>query len=132
MVERSRDWMKQAERDIENAKYEMRGGFFEWACFLSQQAAEKALKAVYQKLGGEAFGHSVSGLISNLPEGYKAEKELRSKAMGLDKAYIPTRYPNAIPEGAPFEVYTMEEAKRLISYAEEIVKFCKNILSKVG
>jgi len=52
-VERSADWMKQAERDIENAEYEMRGGFYEWACFLSQQAAEKALKSVYQKLGGE-------------------------------------------------------------------------------
>jgi len=52
--------------------------------------------------------------------------------MELDKAYIPTRYPNAVPEGAPFEVYTTEEARRLISYAEEIVKFCKNILSKVG
>ncbi len=124
--------MKQAERDIENAKYEMRGGFFEWACFLCQQAAEKALKAVYQKLGGEAFGHSVSGLLSSLPGDYKAKGGLRSKAVELDKAYIPTRYPNAVPEGAPFEVYTVEEARRLISYAEEIVEFCKDILSKVG
>lgn len=122
--------MKQAERDLENAKFEMKGGFFEWACFLSQQAAEKALKAAYQKLGGEAFGHSVSGLLSNMPAEYKAEDRLKSKAMELDKAYIPTRYPNAIPEGAPFEVYTKEEARRLISYAQEIVKFCKNILSE--
>ena len=51
--------------------------------------------------------------------------------MGLDKAYIPTRYPNAIPEGAPFEIYTKEEAERLILYAEEILRFCKNILSKI-
>ncbi|MEM3383326.1 MAG: HEPN domain-containing protein [Nitrososphaerales archaeon] len=79
---------------------------FEWACFLSQKAAEKALKSVYQRLGAEAFGHSISGLLSNLPETYKVEEELRNKAMELDKAYIPTRYPNAIPEGAPFEVYT--------------------------
>jgi len=124
--------MKQAERDIENAKYEMRGGFHEWACFLSQQAADKALKAVYQKLGGEAFGHSISGLLSNLPKSYRAEERLRSKAMELDKAYIPTRYPNAVPAGAPFEVYSVEEAGRLISYAEEIVKFCKGIFSKIG
>ena len=41
---------------------------------------------------------------------YEAVEELRSKAMELDKAYIPARYPNAIPEGAPFEVYTKEEA----------------------
>lgn len=50
MIERSRDWMKQAERDLENAKYEMKGSFYEWVCFLSQQAAEKAIKAVFQRL----------------------------------------------------------------------------------
>jgi HEPN domain-containing protein len=130
MVERSKDWMKQAERDLQNAKYEMKGGYYEWACFLCQQAAEKAIKAVFQKLGGEAFGHSVSGLLSSLPQGYKVKKELMNKAKELDKAYIPTRYPNSIPEGAPFEVYTEDEARRMISYAEEIVRFCKGILSK--
>jgi len=129
MVERSRDWMKQAERDIENAKYEINGGFYEWACFLSQQAAEKALKSVFQKLNMEVFGHSVSGLLIKLPKKYEVSKSLINKAMELDKAYIPTRYPNSIPEGAPFEVYTREEAERLVSYAEEILKFCKSILS---
>ena len=123
--------MKQAERDLENAKYEMKGGFYEWACFLSQQAAEKALKSVFQKLGGEAFGHSVSALLSSLPPRYKAKKGLMDKAKELDKAYIPTRYPNSIPEGAPFEVYTGDEARRMILYAEEIVRFCKDILSEV-
>ncbi|MGB9659689.1 MAG: HEPN domain-containing protein [Nitrososphaerales archaeon] len=67
------------------------------------------MKAIYQKLGGEVFGHSVSGLLSNLPENYEVGEELRSKAMELDKAYITTRYPNAIPEGTPFEIYTKEE-----------------------
>ena len=52
-----------------------------------------------------------------------------NKAMELDKAYIPTRYPNSIPEGAPFEVYSEMEARRLVSYAEEIVEFCKSMLS---
>lgn len=31
--------------------------------FLAQQASEKAVKAVFQKIGIEAFGHSVAGLI---------------------------------------------------------------------
>lgn len=131
MVERSKDWFRQAERDLENAKYELEGGFYEWACFLSQQAAEKALKAVYQKLGAEAFGHSVFGLASRLPERFKPSEDLLDKARELDKAYIPTRYPNSIPEGAPFEVYTEGEARRLISYAEEILKLCKDILSRI-
>lgn len=131
MVERSKDWLLQAERDLENAKYELKGGYYEWACFLSQQAAEKAVKAVYQKLGAEAFGHSVASLLRNLPESLSPDAELIDVAKELDKAYIPTRYPNVHPAGPPYEAYTETEAKRLISYAERILEFCKGILSKV-
>ncbi len=68
MVERSSDWLKQAKRDLENAEYELKGGYYEWPCFLSKQAAEKAVKAVFQKLRVEAFGHSVAGLLKRLPK----------------------------------------------------------------
>jgi HEPN domain-containing protein len=124
MVEGSRDWVKQAIRDLENARYEVKGGFYEMACFLSQQSAEKAVKAVYQAIGAEASSQSVAGLLLNLPGEFKSPSELVRMARELDKAYIPTRYPNALPEGAPFESYTLEEAERLISYAEQILRFC--------
>lgn len=52
IVGRNQDWMKQAERDLQNTKFEM--GVLRGTCFLSQQAAEKALKAVYQRLSAEA------------------------------------------------------------------------------
>ena len=124
MVERSADWIRQAKRDLENAEYELKGGFYEWACFLSQQAAEKAVKAVFQKLGAEAFGHSVAGLLQRLPESFRPAKE-------LDKAYIPTRYPNVHPEGAPCDIYTEAEARRLIEYAKKIIRYCEDILARI-
>ena len=52
-------------------------------------------------------------------------------ALELDKAYIPTRYPNAHPTGSPRRRYTREEGERLIQYAEEIVRFCSDLLSKI-
>ncbi|MFN3974225.1 MAG: HEPN domain-containing protein [Dehalococcoidia bacterium] len=52
MPERSADWWARAQRDLQNARWEMGGGFYEWACFVAQQAAEKALKSVYHRLGG--------------------------------------------------------------------------------
>ena len=52
MAERSRDRIEQAERDLEQARWSAKGGFHEWACFASQQSAEKAVKAFYQRLGG--------------------------------------------------------------------------------
>ena len=131
MVERSRDWFLQARRDLENARYELKGGYYEWACFLSQQAAEKAVKAVFQRLGAEAFGHSVASLLKKLSERIRVPEELIEVAKELDKAYIPTRYPNAHPEGPPYEAYTRTEAERLISHAERILEFCENILSSL-
>lgn len=68
MVERSKDWMDQAEGDLEHAKSDLRLGFYDWACFPAQQSAGKAVKAVFQKLGAEAWGHSVFDLISSLSD----------------------------------------------------------------
>jgi len=130
MPERSKDWISQARRDLENAEYEMKGGFYEWSCFMSQQAAEKAIKAVFQKLGGEAFGHSVAGLLEKLPEEMRPSEVLIDKAKELDKAYIPTRYPNAHPEGPPFRAYTKKEVRRLLEYAREILEYCESLLSR--
>ncbi len=50
-MERSADWINEAEGDLEHAKNDVRGGFYNWACFSAQQAAKKAVKAVFQKMG---------------------------------------------------------------------------------
>ena len=95
MAERSADWMKQAKRDLEMAKKARESGFYEWACFIAQQAAEKGVKSVYQAKGGSAIGHGIGFLLRGLkvervvvPEGtLKAAKK-------LDGHYIPSRYPD--------------------------------------
>jgi len=131
MVERSRDWMDQAEGDLEHAKSDLKLGFYDWACFSSQQSAEKAVKAVFQKLGAEAWGNSVYDLLLELKNRMDVSDELLEYSLELDKAYIPTRYPNAHPTSSPRRRYTRKEAERLIEYAEKILVFCKNILSKI-
>jgi len=40
MSERSLDWLRQAEKDLEKAKLDIDWCFYEWACFTAQQAAE--------------------------------------------------------------------------------------------
>lgn len=123
--------MDQAERDLELAEKCVLDGFYEWACFLSQQASEKAVKAVFQALGGEAWGHSVTDLLLELPEGYRPSMRLVDLAKEIDKAYIPTRYPNAHPSGPPYKYYTRREAERLVSNAKEIIGYCKGILERI-
>ncbi|MBO3841580.1 MAG: HEPN domain-containing protein [Candidatus Brockarchaeota archaeon] len=131
MVERSADWIDQAEGDLEHAKHDLKSGFYDWACFSAQQSAEKAVKAALQKLGAEAWGHSVYDLLIHLKEKEPVSTMLLEYSLELDKAYIPTRYPNAHPSSSPRRRYTRGEAERLIKYAEEILEFCKSILSKV-
>jgi len=53
MVSRASDWIRQAVRDLEHAKRSIEIRHFEWACFAAHQAAEKAVKALYQHLGME-------------------------------------------------------------------------------
>jgi HEPN domain-containing protein len=130
-MERSADWMDQAEGDLEHARSDLKGGFYDWACFSSQQAAEKALKAVFQKLGAEAWGHSVADLLEELTKSRRIPEELMDLALELDKVYIPARYPNAHPSGSPRKRYTKNEAQRIVEYAARIVNFCKGLLSEL-
>jgi HEPN domain-containing protein len=130
-MERSKDWIDEAEGDLEHAKSDLEQGFYNWACFSAQQSAEKSVKAVFQKMHGEAWGHSVADLLKELSKSYKVSEALIDKALELDKAYIPTRYPNAHPSGSPRRRYTKEEVVRLIKYAEEIFEFCSSLLSTI-
>ena len=49
-MERSADWMDQARGDLQHARSDVEGTFYDWACFSAQQAAEKAVKALFQKM----------------------------------------------------------------------------------
>ncbi|MCD6369043.1 MAG: HEPN domain-containing protein [Thermoproteales archaeon] len=126
MVSRAEDWLRQALRDLEHARRSLKFGDYEWACFAAQQAAEKSVKALYQKLGIEVWGHSVSRMLKSLPQDLKVPEKLIDKAKELDRHYIPTRYPNFHTEGAPLDYYTEEDARRAIEHAREIVEFCRS------
>jgi len=126
LVMRTRDWFRQAVKDLQHAKRSSDAGDFEWACFAAQQAAEKAVKALYQSMHIDAIGHSVSRMMQDLPDSMKPLEDLVEQAKELDKHYIPSRYPNSHPEGAPLDYYTVSEARRAVEGAETIIEFCRN------
>ena len=126
MAERSADWFRQGEADLRHARHACDDEDFSWAAFAAHQAAEKAIKAVFQKLHLEAWGHVLSALLQQLPDAARPSAGLIDAAKELDKHYIPTRYPNGFERGAPVDFYTRGEAERAIAHAESIIEFCRD------
>lgn len=126
MSNRAMDWLKQAERDLDQARDSRSQGRHEWACFAGQQAAEKACKALHLFHGQEAWGHVIVRILEELPAHAVAADDLIEKARVLDNFYVPTRYANGHPEGAPFEHYGPLQSEQAIRYASEILEFCRS------
>jgi HEPN domain-containing protein len=126
MPNRARDWLDQALRDLDQAADSRRAGRHEWACFAAQQAGEKAVKALHLHLGQEAWGHVIARLLAELPGAARPPAALVDKGRVLDTFYIPSRYPNSHPEGAPFEHYGQLQSDEAIRYAGEIVDFVRS------
>lgn len=129
MPRRTEDWLKQADRDLAHADMARRERFFEWACFSAQQAAEKAIKALYQEASELAWGHSVRALLENLPASIGVSDALVDAGKVLDKFYILARHPNGFPSGAPTDYFTEHEAVEAIEHARAILRFCHDHLA---
>jgi HEPN domain-containing protein len=121
VVNRAKDWIAQAERDLRHAEDSAEGGSHEWACFAAHQGAEKAVTALHLYLGQEAWGHVVAKLLRELP--IDVPREFVERGSVLDNFYVPARYPNGHPEGAPFEHYGPRQSKEAIEDARAIFEF---------
>jgi len=126
-MNRWKDWLDQAERDLRRADLDIQYEYWEWACFTSQQAAEKAVKALLMNRGVSAWGHAITPMLAHL-ETLKAPDQIVQSAQLLDAYYIPTRYPNGFPEGKPADYFNPRKAREAADAAAEIIRFCKDNL----
>lgn len=125
-------WLKTGEDDLEAATIMKKNNKFSHACFHAQQAGEKAIKAIWNYADADPWGHSIRKLIWDL-QGvdmnlYERFKNLSRTATILDRFYIPTRYPNGLPELTPAEAYLEEDATLCIQQAAEILAAVKAFL----
>ncbi len=127
-------WLEQAEADRKGVQLLLDGGSYHLACFVSQQVAEKALKAFIYAQGEEfVIGHSVEALSRWAAEYDSDFERLRPQVAPLDGYYIPTRYPNSLPDSIPARVYTgpvAEETARLADLLLDIVR--EKLMGKSG
>ncbi|MEW6673543.1 MAG: HEPN domain-containing protein [Thermodesulfobacteriota bacterium] len=122
------DWLARAKGDLAIAKAPIPAeAFYEDLCFHTQQAAEKALKAVYQHKGWTfRYTHDLDELITGLKKkGLYVPSEVIEAdvltAFGWD-----ARYPG------PGEPVTQEEYIEALQRAESVIAWAEKIMGLSG
>lgn len=122
-LQEARRWLSQAEYDVQAASLNAREGFAALACFLAQQTAGKALKAyLYAQGERPVLGHATHLLVRQCMEYDPSFEAMRDICRRLDQYYIPTRYPNGLPDGIPQEVYTADQAQDALAGARQVLE----------
>lgn len=126
MPERSADWMDQARRDLAMAGQARDTGFLEWGCFILEQAAEKAIVAVYQRLGAVRVGSfSISSKVSGQPAGRSLPTSFQSHAVStacISRHATQTGFPGGSrPTTSSGRMQTMQSVVRKESFGSVTV-----------
>jgi len=134
-IAEAKRWLRTAAQDLRAARILNREGEYALSCFHAHQCAEKALKALWYACDHSPRGHSLIKLIREIApfekELYQLLEDLLDEAAVLDKYYIPTRYPNGLPDLTPDEVYTRREAEKTLEIAEEFFARAENFLKSL-
>lgn len=128
-------WFHQAYFDLRAGHWNIEGGFHDTACFLAQQAGEKALKSLLYYLGSRRQALLTHSLVEMVREAGKKLEQIRgliNEARQLDLHYIPSRYPNGIPSGYPHEFYTSNISKEALKAAEKIFSIIQEFFQSLG
>lgn len=114
------EWFNYAKKDLEVAKYTIKGGYIETGAFFLQQSAEKALKAVLikeQKRLAKVHDLVILSKEVNAPE------NIKDYCNELNPAYMFSRYPDA--EG---KLDITNNINNIIKFTEEILEWARKRL----
>ena len=134
-MNRSADWLHQAQADLAQAQLSAEAGHHEWACFACHQAAEKALKALHLHHGQQSWGHGLGRSFRDLPPAVATQlaaqvTDLEDRLRVLDALYIPTRYPDSLPEGAPTDHFGRLQSQDALFHARALVDAIRAALAQ--
>jgi HEPN domain-containing protein len=144
----SEEWRVQALRDLDVAKHLAAGGYHEWASYASQQAAEKAIKAVRYSIAIDLhvadakkkedrnkrdFTHNLLHLAEPLRELWPTMLPTEADLGTLMNHEADGRYPS-VRSGtyaAPTRVYDKATAENAVRVAEVIVNRCTTLVTDI-
>jgi len=119
-------WLRQAEDDLRAARLLQGGGQAAQACFQAQQVGEKAIKALLAAEVRDLRSHSLTALLRELGE--DPAQRWQRPARLLDKLYAPTRYPDALGDELPADVFGPEDSAAALEAASELLAWAQEEL----
>ncbi|MBI5299292.1 MAG: HEPN domain-containing protein [Deltaproteobacteria bacterium] len=114
-MKRLNPWFELSREDWRTAEWTLQEKIFNQTCFHSQQGVEKILKGVLFEKGRDIpKTHHLSELLTLCEKHFPALGNFREECLLLDRYYIPTRYPDALPGSLPEGLPSMEDAKKAL------------------
>ena len=121
MSEAAERWLAFARQDLRVAELAFAEGIFNQVCFHAQQCAEKAIKGWLEEQGqAPPRTHRMADLLMLLPADLM--DQLDDALRLLDRFYIPTRYPDALPGMLPEGVPGQADAQEALDLARQALK----------
>jgi HEPN domain-containing protein len=127
MNESAEHWLSFAHQDLRMAELALGEGIYNQVCFHSQQCVEKAIKGWLEQRGqAPPRTHRMADLLALLPAGLLSEL---SDPLGLlDRFYIPTRYPDALPGTLPEGLPGERDAREALDMARQALERIRRAL----
>ena len=131
-------WFATGQGDLEAARILKDNQKHAHACFNAQQAVEKTIKSLWYFYDADPWGHSILKLIRDFAGVDAGVFALLNKFAGdarkLDRLYIPTRYPNGLPDITPDMAYdegdslfSIAAAEKILAEVEKLIKPPRNL-----
>jgi HEPN domain-containing protein len=114
-------WLGFARQDLRMAELAMSDGLYNQVCFHSEQCVEKVLKAWLADNGKKIpRTHRMADLLPLLPA--ELVGGMAEEIILLDRFYIPTRYPDALPGSLEDSLPSEEEALETLNLAKKVLE----------
>ena len=123
MSDKYKEWLKQADYDMDTADIMYGSNRYFYAVFMCHLSIEKALKGLYHKLLDEVppKTHNLIYLLNKI--GNKPEHELEKFIIKLNTASVATRYPDELVKIQA--AYTEEVTKTIITKSKDVLTWIK-------
>ena len=116
-------WFIQAREELSNTLFALEGERYALCCFLAQQTAEKALKALLIWIAGsKPRTHLLVELRDELRQHQAITVDDLPEITILDQYYVSTRYPDALAGGIPAFSFVKRQAKEAYEIAADALR----------